>query len=154
MDASTASDPQAALRTMRIIGLALAGGVTMFAAVTWFLHQETPPAPADGPWLLYLWIAIATTLLAASMVVWRGMAVPWIERPDPDTDWRVRAAKIHSGAVITWALVEAAALFGVMVYFLQGTVLPGLLGTFIMWAALAFTWPQPEWLASGEATRR
>jgi hypothetical protein len=153
VQANTASDPRAALRVMRIIGLSLAGGVTGFAAVIWFLHQDTPPAPADDPWLLYLWIAIATTLLAASMVVWRGMAVPWIERPDPDVDWRERAARIQSGVVITWALVEAAALFGAVVYFVQGAVLPGLLGVFVMWAALALTWPRPEWLSTGDTPR-
>lgn len=151
MSMSRAATPADALRTMRTIGLALAAGVTSFAALTWFLHRETPPAPADASWLVYLWIAIGTSLVAASMVAWRGLAVPWIEGPETGADWRTRAARIQSALVVCWSLVEAAALFGVVVYFLYGTVLPGMLGVFIMWAALALTWPQPEWLAAGEA---
>jgi hypothetical protein len=153
MDMRAAHDPKSAIRNLRVTGLAMAGGITVFAAVAWFLHRASPPAPADGPWILYLWIAAATSLIAASMMVWRATAVRWIERPDPATDWQARAAGISNGLVISWALVEGAALFGVVVYFLFGSVLPGLLGVFVMWAALAFTWPQPEWLATGETAR-
>jgi hypothetical protein len=143
--------PRDALRVMRIIGIALAAGVTTFAAVAWMMHLQSPPAPPDGPLILYLWLAIATSLIAASMILWRGRVVPILEEPASE-DWRQRAAAIQRGLIISWALIEAAALFGVGVYFLTGFVLAGGVAVALMWAAVGLTWPREDWLATARRT--
>jgi F0F1-type ATP synthase membrane subunit c/vacuolar-type H+-ATPase subunit K len=145
----TAGDPHAAVRSMRAIGLAMAGAVTIFALVALLLHRQSPP-PGAGPLMLYLWIAVATSLAAASIVWWRGNVVPLIERAEGD-DWRGRAARIQAGLVVCWALVEAGALFGVVVYFLEGAWPAGALGVAMMWLAVALTWPRTGWLATSGA---
>jgi hypothetical protein len=142
-----ANTPHDALRVMRTIGLALAGGVTTFAVVAWLTQARGATAPPDGPWLFYLWIAIATSLVAASMILWRGSVVPILEEPASE-DWRPRAASIQSGLVTSWALVEAAALFGVLVYFMAGYAVAGGVAVAMIWAALALTWPREDWLAT------
>jgi hypothetical protein len=136
---------------MRIIGIALAAGVTTFAVIAWMIHQRTPPAPPDGPLILYLWLAIATSLIAASMILWRGRVVPILEEPASE-DWRQRAASIQTGLVISWALIEAAALFGVVVYFMTGFGLAGGVAVALMWAAVGLTWPREDWLATARRT--
>jgi hypothetical protein len=146
---STPATPQDALRTMRLIGISMAAAVTLFAAITFFLHRQDGSAPAGVPLILYVWVAVATSLTAASMILWRGNVVPHLDRPE--RPWRERAGGIQTGLILTWALVEAAALFGVVVFFLSGIRLAGLLGVAMMWAALVLTWPRPEWLASGSA---
>jgi hypothetical protein len=145
------SNPRDALRVMRMIAVALAGGVTTFAAIVWFMHLQAPPGRPDGPALLYLWIAVATSVVAISMILWRGRVVPILEAPASE-EWRQRAADIQSGLVITLALVEAAALFGVVVYFLTGFALAGGVAVAMMWAAVALTWPREEWLATARRT--
>jgi hypothetical protein len=149
MPSDLPTNPASALRTLRLIGLSMAMAVTGFGLIAWFVDRPPSPAGDDGSLVLYLWIAIATSAVAAAMVVWRGKVVPLIERPAQDADWRVRAASLQTGLIVCWSLVEAAALFGVVTYFLAGLTLPGLLGVFMMWAALALTWPRPEWLAAG-----
>jgi hypothetical protein len=152
MDQPSSATPKDAIRTMRILGAALGTGVTVFAATVWLLHRNAPPEPA-GPALLYIWIAVATTLVAGSMIVWRGRVVPVVEQPHPGGSWRPLAAAIQTGLLITLALVEAAALFGVVVYLLQGHALAGGLGVTMIWAAVILTWPQEEWLATAGAVR-
>lgn len=138
--------PGAAIAMMRIIGIALGLGVTFFAAVAWLVQGQAGSPRPPSPTLLYLWIAAATTLAAASIILWRGNVVPRIEKPAPDEDWRARARSIQTGLIISWALVEAAALFGVVLYFLEGHALAGGLGVLMMWAAVGLTWPREEWL--------
>jgi hypothetical protein len=147
----TPSNPRDALRVMRIIAVALAGGVTTFAAIVWFMHLQGLPGGGKGDALLYLWIAVATSVVAVSMILWRGRVVPILEAPATE-EWRQRAADIQTGLVITLALIEAAALFGVVVYFLAGFALAGGVGVAMMWAAVALTWPQEEWLATARRT--
>jgi hypothetical protein len=146
------ADRHRALRTMRAIGLAMAGAVTIFAAIALLLHRQSPPPAANGSLMLYVWIAVATSLAAASMVWWRGNVVPLLDDAG-HTDPRSRAAALQTGLVVCWALVEAGALFGVAVYFLEGAGLAGALGVAMMWSALAVTWPRPEWLATRDPAR-
>jgi F0F1-type ATP synthase membrane subunit c/vacuolar-type H+-ATPase subunit K len=154
MKSASTATPEAALRVMRMIGLALGAGVTMFAVAAWVIQPGAAATPSDPPLMLYLWIAMATTLAAGSLVVWRGRVVPHLASASGGADWRERADRIQAGLVITWALVETAALFGVVVYFLDGQVLPIAAGVALMWVALAMTWPRAEWLEPERATDR
>jgi hypothetical protein len=140
------------IRVLRTIGLSMAGAVTLFAIVALFVNRHAPPRPEEGSLMLYVWIAVATSLVAASMVWWRGNVVPLIEEP-LRSDGRGRAAALQTALVVTWALIEAGALFGVVVFFLEGIWVAGALGVGMMWAALAVTWPRGDWLtpASGAA---
>jgi hypothetical protein len=141
------ADRKDAIRVLRMIGLSMAGAVTAFALVALFLNRHAPPQPGGGSPMLFIWIAVATSLAAASMVWWRGNAVPLIDRPR-QSDWRARATALQTALVVTWALVEAGALFGVVVFFLEGAWAAGALGVTMIWAALALTWPREEWLAT------
>jgi F0F1-type ATP synthase membrane subunit c/vacuolar-type H+-ATPase subunit K len=158
MTTTSHSSPDDAIRVLRLIGLALGGGVTMFAVVAWLVQQGAAGALGDDPLTLYLWLALTTSLAAASLVAWRGMVVPHLAdgraghrdaRP-----WQERAGRIQSGVIITWALVEAAALFGVIAYFLDGRMGPAVGGVALMWSAIALTWPRTEWLATTEPASR
>lgn len=153
MTAPLPATPNDAIRTMRAIGIAMAGAVTLFVLIAWLLHRQNPPPATDGSLVLYVWIAVATSLVAGSLVWWRGNVVPLIDPRAQRDDWRRRVPGIQTGLVVSWALVEAGALFGVVVYFLDGAGVAGALGVAMMWAAVALAWPRPEWLAAGSAPR-
>lgn len=136
-----------ALLTFRIIGASLGIGVTLFAFVAWFLHQQQGSGDAAGdPTLMFnLMLAVAVASVVAAIVFWRVRVSPLIERPSPDRERRAAAGEIQTNVVIVWALIEGASLFAVVVYFLYGSVLAGLLGVALIWGALASTWPRREW---------
>lgn len=150
MRTTSHSSPDAAIRLLRLIGVALAVGVTMFAVVAWLVQQGAGQAPGDDPVTLYLWLALTTSLAAASLVAWRGMVVPHLATGRHSGTWQERAGRIQTGVIITWALVEAAALLGVLAYFLDGRLLPAAGGVALMWSAIALTWPRTEWLSTTE----
>lgn len=137
-----------ALLAFRIIGASLGIGVTLFAFVSWFRHQQQGPGDAAGdPALMFnLMLAVAVASVVAAILFWRARVSPLIDRPSPDRE-RAAAGEIQTNVVIVWALIEGAALFAVVVYFLYGTTLAGALGVALIWASLAATWPRREWLA-------
>lgn len=136
-----------ALLTFRIIGASLGIGVTLFAFVSWFRHQQQGPGNVAGdPALMFnLMLALVVTSVVAAIVLWRARVSPLIERPSPDRERRAAGGEIQTNVVIVWALIEGASLFAVVVYFLYGAALAGLLGVALIWAALAATWPRREW---------
>jgi hypothetical protein len=146
-------DAAEVLRATRLIGLALGTGVTAFALVTWYLQRQAP-LPTQQPWLLHVWIVSALCLAALALMLWRTKVAPLVEvAPVPGSEV-IRARGIQTGTVTTWALVESAALFGVVLYLLDGHVLAGLVGVFMIWAAVTLAWPRPEWLATGQPAGR
>ncbi len=149
MGAAAPDSPQAAIKTMRVIGVAIASGVTAAALVAWSVQRGGPPPPTATPALFYVWIAVATSLLAASMILWRGNVVPLIQRPALGSAWRKRARKIQTGVVVSWLVVGGGAIFGVILCFAWGIWQAGALGAAMMWITLAITWPRDEWLAAG-----
>ena len=137
-----------ALLTFRIIGASLGLGVTLFAVVAWFSHQQgSMAAPAvDGELMVNIMLALAFGGSLAAIVLWRARVAPLIERPTGPEDQAGRLAALQTSVIVVWALIEGPALFAEVVYFLYGTRLAGLLGVVLIWAGLAATWPKREWL--------
>lgn len=154
MPRHTAATPRDALRAMRAIGIALCAAAALLALVASVIHRQAPPLPADGPWIFYVWVAFATSLAAAAIVLWRGTVVPLIDRPAAAEGWRERAARIRTGLVICWGLIETAAIFGVVVYVRDGVALGAALGIIMICGAVALTWPRDAWLATGQPASR
>ena len=134
-----------ALLALRIIGASLGAGVTLFAGVSWFVQQEGGPfATAGDPVLITnLFIGLALIAAAAALGVWRSRVVPRVRQQAED--WAERATLIQTPVIITWAILEAAAMAGVAVYFLYGTGIAAIIGVALMWLGLAATWPRAEW---------
>lgn len=98
--------------SLRIIRLALLGGVLLFGAVIAFLHSrgELPsrPTPLDQPIIAWVFFGLCVGA-AAVIVVLRGMAE------------RAPAFEKQAGLVIAaWASGESVALLGAVHWFLTG----------------------------------
>ncbi len=140
--------PGQAILMLRIIGLSLGTGVTLFAFVSWFLHQQQGPIgePVYGSLTFNGALAMAVLAAIGASFVWRSRVVPVLERPAQETEWQSRAAAIQTGALITWALLEGGALVAEVVYFLTANGMAGVLGVVLIWAGIGLTWPKREWL--------
>ena len=140
--------PEQAILMMRIIGISLGTGVTLFAVVSWFFHQQDgTPASGFDPSLAFNGYLVLFLLSAiGALFVWRTRVGPVIERPAQETEWRPRASSIQAGVIITWGILEGGALFGEVVYFLTGHPVAGILGVALIWIGVGLTWPTREWL--------
>lgn len=158
-DRVNVNSPEQALFVSRVIAGALVAGVTIFGVVAWLMNTESGPArpdPALGATLFYVWLGWAFVSAVGSMLFWRARVSPFLESADrsgtgttgAEPDPVARASAMMSGMVVSWALIEGAALFGVVVYFLFGSGLAGTLGVLMMWAAAIVTWPKREWFTN------
>lgn len=140
--------PGQAILMLRIIGLSLGTGVTLFALVSWFLHQQQGPVTDLAYGSLAYNGAIAMIFLAAigALFLWRWRVVPILEQPAREGDWQPRAAALNTVVIVTWALLEGGALVGEVVFFLAGNAVAGVLGVILIWTGIALTWPKREWL--------
>lgn len=140
--------PDQAILMMRIIGLSLGAGITLFAIVGWFLHQQRGAVAesAYGSLTFNAFLALVALVSAGAIFVWRWRVVAILERPARETEWQARAAELQTGVIITWALLEGGALVGEVVYFLTGNAVAGALGVLLIWIGIALTWPKREWL--------
>lgn len=106
-----------------IVHLALAGGLALFAAVAFGLVG--PLGRADGS--AHRWVWLAAALVAA---VAPGFAVARLAPPDSGPERRMALA------IVIWALAEAQALLGLVLYLFVGDVMPaaaGLLLFLFLW---------------------
>ena len=137
---------------MRIIGISLGTGVTLFAFVSWFLHQQNPPSNGTGldtgP-LFYGFLALFLLAALGAIFVFRTRVAPVIARPPEQDRWQPRASEIQTGLILAWGLAEGAALFGEVIYFLTGFTLAGILGLALIWGAVGLAWPKRAWLQRG-----
>lgn len=145
--------PEQALLVSRIIGGSMGMGVTLFAIVSWYTHQDAvPPDPPGDPAVVFnIMLVVAAAAVVAAIVLWRARVEPLVHPPSraetaADEDWAVRWGRLQTGLVIIWALMEGASLFAVVVYFLYGITTAGVLGVLLIWTGLALTWPKREWL--------
>lgn len=141
--------PEQALLTVRIIGASLGIGVTLFAAVSWYLHRTGASADVGGGTLMFnAMLAAALGAAVAGTLFWRARVAPLIERPVPREDWLAHAGEVQTSVIIVWGLMEGAALLAEVVYFLYGSPFAGALGVAAIWVTLALTWPKREWLGA------
>jgi hypothetical protein len=113
-----------ALRVQRIIRLALLAGVLTFGGVVWFVLRDggLETAPLE-PGFLYGFVAV----LVASGV---GIAVIQL-RHAAETE----PARLQALAIAGWAVGEAPALLGGVLYLLSGNPVPYLVGLGMMLVA-------------------
>jgi hypothetical protein len=95
----------------RLIHVALMSGVTLFAVVAWFAPGKAP-APASGLRTILPVVAILG-FLAAHLLRRR---LPARHPGETDDAWWARAMP---GAIMSWALVEAACLVACVTVFLS-----------------------------------
>jgi hypothetical protein len=150
----TGPSPAQALLAFRIIGASLGVGITLFAGVSWVVHQQGGPVaslPLDPDLVANLLLLVTVVALAASIVLWRVRVAPLLERGrrgSGDPDGAELGAELQSRIILCWALVEAPAMLAVIVYFLQGSAWAGLFGVALIWIALGLTWPKREWFGA------
>ncbi|HEU0300120.1 MAG TPA: hypothetical protein VFR37_11710 [Longimicrobium sp.] len=109
---------------LRIIRMALLGGVVMFGlVVTYLQRQERPDAPEAAQALQYVNIAFLVGAAAGVMYLQKKHEA---ER-DP--------ARRSTWNIIAWALGEATAMFGGVHYLLSGSPIPYLVGLAMLLAA-------------------
>jgi hypothetical protein len=140
-------DPAAAQRTATLIGLSLALGVTTFAGVAWYTHQNaTAPRSSDVEFtrlLIYAWLALTAVTLFSALFFWRTRVQPLIHGNESLP--RERLPQLSANLLICWALIESASLFGVTVYFITGVTWVAAVAVVLIWVAFLATRPQIDW---------
>jgi hypothetical protein len=111
---------------IQLIRLALIAGVLMFGAVTLFVHGQPSWKPGTLP--TAAGYALAAYVIVA-VVIARAMRGRVLSEADPQR----RASLL----IVGWALGEAAALFGGVVFFITGQGQWYLLGLLAMFTAFA-----------------
>lgn len=149
MQRSDARKDLGSLATTRLIAAALIGGVTVFAVVAWVMVQADGPmsaSPAGGAdVMLYAWAAASLAAVAAAVVLWRLKVSPLLESPRSTEAAPGRDMELQTGLIMTWAILEGAALFGVVVYLLHGVLLPYAVGLLLVWLGIGLTFPRSGW---------
>ncbi|MFQ5679993.1 MAG: hypothetical protein ACE5HP_11115 [Gemmatimonadota bacterium] len=112
----SSNDPASSLR---VIHLAIAGGVVLFAAVV-FGWVGPGPAEQDRDLFRWVWLILAIGALFGAGVVRTRMTGPG-SRPE----------KRRSAAIIIWALAEGQVLLGLVGYLVTGDVVPGAIGILV-----------------------
>lgn len=139
------ADASAARQTTAIVLASLPMGVTMFALVTWWLRRGEP-AGDIGQFFPLLWMALTVSVVVAAVVVWRRMVKPEVPAAGyATTVSEDRLARLQTGLIMCMALLEGAALFGVLIWFIGGSPVPAVASVAMMWVALYFAWPRRGW---------
>ena len=112
-----------AARAVRVMHFALVAGVLLAGGVFVFLVQFSRFPPNAAPTVGTI-LAVGSIALVAFAAVFLRRRIP--ERrfdETPDSYWSMPE---HRGAaIVLWAVTEAAALFGLMGYFLTSSPAPG-----------------------------
>jgi hypothetical protein len=135
------SVPSISTRTARILHGALGVGALALAVVLSVLRTAAPGAgvPLMLLRLVALGVCLVDLLVARGL---RGRIPPLAAGEDEDAWWRGHLPK----AIVTWAVVESAVLFGAVVHFVTGDWVPLAVAA----AALAVLWAyRPARLLAG-----
>ncbi|MGI9039389.1 MAG: hypothetical protein ACR2GQ_11070 [Gemmatimonadota bacterium] len=142
--AGRGNDAKTARQTTAIILAAMPMGVTLFALVTWWIRRGEPTM--DPGLMQVIWLAMAVTVVVAAAVVWRRLVQPELPAGGHTADVSgERLGRLQTGLIICMALIEGAALFGVITWFIGGSPVPAAASVVMMWAALLAMWPRPGW---------
>jgi hypothetical protein len=119
---------------LRAIRLAMMGGVLMFGVVSWVLTRN-PDWVAPNP-------AIAGKLTMVGQIIW-GLAAAALIVMFLKFRGDERPARASNVAIIAWALGEALALFGGVVFFMTAVPVWYVAGVIVL--ALTFVaFPPPQ----------
>ena len=112
-----------AARLMRIIHLSLTAGPLVAAGLLFYLRRITGGGPQiDAPGLA-LGLAVAGVALAAfALAVLRSREPDGTPEKTPDAFWS--DLKTRGRAIALWAVLESAALIGLVGYYLTGALAP------------------------------
>lgn len=137
------------LRTLQIIHLGLASGVLLFTTIVVFLTMQQPADPSADPalarTLTLVHVVLFLTALLLSRILYNRLL------PAPDLDETARAIRFRTASIVRLALLEGAALFGLVSCLLIGQngllqQRPGywlnLLSTGFFLAFIALTFPR------------
>jgi F0F1-type ATP synthase membrane subunit c/vacuolar-type H+-ATPase subunit K len=112
-------------RTMMILHLALMGSVGIYAFILFQVTQGQPPRELDPPVMLYALAGVALAMMAVIPVLRSKMLPPIreaksLDEPVPE-DEKVQAAvaKLFTASIVTWALCESIAIYGLVLAFLS-----------------------------------
>lgn len=143
------------LAVLRVIGVAMGAGLSLFAIVSWILRRDAAARVPAGSVSAFVngWILLTAITVITAIVVWRRTVAPRIEGP-AQTPLPAGAPALQTAVIIVWALIEVASLFGVIAYFLTGNGWTGGPAVAVFWIALAVTWPRSHWLQNGRSDGR
>jgi hypothetical protein len=161
-------EPDPPLQPLRVIVVTLTAGVSMFLLIAVFVLRSGKPF-SEVPWsidspLTLVALVLAAAALTGSFLLPSLIASTRIRQltPNPNSggeggwqSWSVKGrapelfAIYHTGVVIGAAMLEGAAFFALIVYFLEG-VAPPLLVAAVLLVALASRFPTrsrvEEWI--------
>jgi hypothetical protein len=149
MSPPQAMTPELALRTARILALAMPLGVLSLWAVAWYLTSTgsapLSPGSVDARTAAYAWTGLAVAGLAGALF-FRNRAVGAIESARPeDRGTPAVLGQVNSFLIIAWALLEAPGLLAGIIYLLLGLDAVLLYALPIYLVGLALTFPRAEW---------
>lgn len=122
-------------------------GVVIFALVTWvFLGSTFEPVEPDAASLLTTaWIAFAVIGIVGWSMCRRKAAAAAEAAARARSEAAGAAVTVLRWLVVGWALLEAVALFGIVVYGLTGRVAALLASVLLMAFGVARSWPRESW---------
>lgn len=149
--------PDTAFRHVRIIAAGLALSPTAVAVVAWVVtNGGAVPVASSAAGLadtLFLaWLVLTAGAVAAAVVMWRKKVEPvaWRARESRERPADVRAARLVTGLILVWALIEGPAMLGVVLFLLQGLQNVLVTSLAVLWVGMVITRPRAEWF---ETTR-
>ncbi|WP_240477340.1 hypothetical protein [Jiangella muralis] len=136
-------------RALRLVSLAMLGGVVAIALVAIFTVGDEPGTGTDA----FGQIVVSVVFLAAAFLVPRRVVRPWPVGAAPDA---VKASgQLRSAAFISLVFAELPTLIGLVNSFARGVWLPVAIGALFSVGGLLLTAPTAgrmgEWLARMES---
>lgn len=135
------------LRTARVLHTALVAGPLAFALVALWLQRGMAAADFDADTqrlLRYVWMAAAVGSLLLALNLWRTRVAPHIEAI-AGGETAEPPQELLSGLILVWALIEGAALFGLVMYLVTGLSSVWIGSVVLILGNAVFGRPRTEW---------
>jgi hypothetical protein len=134
-------------RTTVVVHVGLALGPTLFGAAVWWLsRQGAVPAMAlrEATPLIYAWLAALTALVVGAAKVWTARVEP-LEGAVRSGQGGPPPESVLAMLLPVWVMLEAPALFGIILFMLTGAPLLLAAALLFLWSSLWLTRPREEW---------
>jgi len=138
-------------RTTVVVHIALALGPTLFGAVVWWLsRQGAVPAMAlpEATALVYAWLAAMTGATLGAVRMWSARVEP-LEAELALGRTATPPESVLALLLPVWAVIEAPALLGIILFMLTGAPLLLVAALLYLWTGFWLTRPRPEWFHRG-----